>query len=170
MSPASPALQGDSWPLSHLGSPTWRLTWEITCCQDHSYHCWQYSIYSMPLGWGLCFLLVAVLCSVMSDSLWPHGWQPTRLLCSWYFPGKNTGVGCHFLLQGIFPTQESNPCLLYLVHWQTGSLPLHHWEATSSLAVGCWLPWVPYHDELSVEQLTAWQLALSERACEKNQR
>ena len=36
---------------------------------------------------------------VMSDSLLPHGLQPTRLLCPWDFPGKNTGVGCHFLLQ-----------------------------------------------------------------------
>ena len=40
------------------------------------------------------------------------------------FPGKNTGMGCHFLLQGIFPTQESNPCLLCLLHWQVDSLPL----------------------------------------------
>ena len=37
----------------------------------------------------------------------------TRLLCPWDFPGRNTGVGCHFLLQGIFPTQGSNPCLLH---------------------------------------------------------
>ena len=37
-------------------------------------------------------------CSVMSDSLQPHGLQPTRLLCPWDFPGKNTGVGYHFLL------------------------------------------------------------------------
>ena len=41
----------------------------------------------------------------------PHGLQPTRLLCPWNFPGKSTGVGCHFLLQGIFPTQGSNPGL-----------------------------------------------------------
>ena len=34
------------------------------------------------------------------------------------FPGKSTGLGCHFLLQGIFPTQGSNPCLLRLLHWQ----------------------------------------------------
>ena len=33
--------------------------------------------------------------------------------CPWDFPGKNTGVGCHFLLQGIFPTQGSNPGLPY---------------------------------------------------------
>ena len=39
-------------------------------------------------------------------------------------PGKNTGVGCHLLLQGIFPTQGSNPRLLCLPHWQADSLPL----------------------------------------------
>ena len=52
-----------------------------------------------------------------------HGLQPARLLCPWDFPGKNTGVGCHFLLQGIFPTQGLNMSLL---HWQAGSLPLGH--------------------------------------------
>ena len=49
--------------------------------------------------------------SVVSDSLWPRGLQPTRLLCPWDSPGKNTGVGYHFPLQGIFPTQGSNPGL-----------------------------------------------------------
>ena len=58
---------------------------------------------------------------VMSDSLWPHGLQPTRLLCPLDFPGKNTGVGHHFLLQGIFPTQEPNPSLFNLLLWQTNS-------------------------------------------------
>ena len=48
----------------------------------------------------------------------------TRLLCSWDSPGKNTGMGCHALLQGIFLTQGSNPCLLHLLHWQVSSLPL----------------------------------------------
>ena len=51
---------------------------------------------------------VCVNCSVMFDSLRPHGLQPVRLLCSWNSPGKNTGVGCHFLLQGIFLTWGSN--------------------------------------------------------------
>ena len=37
-------------------------------------------------------------------------------------PGKNTGVGCHALLQGIFPTQGLNPWPLCLLHWQAGSL------------------------------------------------
>ena len=43
------------------------------------------------------------------------------------FPCKKTGVGCHFLLQGIFLTQVSNPHLLHLMLWQAGSLPLSHW-------------------------------------------
>ena len=47
-----------------------------------------------------------------------------RLLCPWNFPGKDTEVGCHFLLQGIFPTQGSNPCLSCILHKQTDSLPL----------------------------------------------
>ena len=45
------------------------------------------------------------------------------ILCPWDSPGKNTGVGCHGLLQGIFPTQGWNPHLLYLLHRQTDSLP-----------------------------------------------
>ena len=53
-----------------------------------------------------------------------HKLYPTRLLCPWNCSSKNTGVGCHFLLQGIFPTQGSNPDLLYLLYWQADSLPL----------------------------------------------
>ena len=44
-------------------------------------------------------LCVYVCCSVVSDSLRPHGPQTARPLCPWDFPGKNTGVGCHFFLQ-----------------------------------------------------------------------
>ena len=60
----------------------------------------------------------------MSKSLQPHGLWPAKLLCLWDFPGKNTGVGCHALLQGIFPTQGMNLHLLRLLHWQAGSLSL----------------------------------------------
>ena len=65
--------------------------------------------------------------SVISDSLQLHGLQPARLLCPWDSPGKNTRVGYHVLLQGIFPTQGSNLGLLhckqilYLLSYQ-GSL------------------------------------------------
>ena len=57
-----------------------------------------------------------------------HGLQSIRLLCPWSFPGKNTGGGCHFLLQGIFLTKGLNPQpqLLYFLHWQVDSLPLCH--------------------------------------------
>ena len=47
----------------------------------------------------------AQFASVMANSLQPYGLYPTRLLWPWDFPGKDTGVGCHTLLQGIFPTQ-----------------------------------------------------------------
>ena len=51
--------------------------------------------------------------SVVSNSLQPHGLEPTRFLCPWDSPGKNTGVGFHSLLQGISLTQGSNPGLLH---------------------------------------------------------
>ena len=61
--------------------------------------------------------LYLTLCNPMDCSL-------PRLLCPWNFQDKNTGVGCHFLLQGIFPIQGSNPCFLCFRHWQADSLPL----------------------------------------------
>ena len=54
-------------------------------------------------------------------TLRPHRWQPARLPRPLDSPGKNTGVGCHFLLWEIFPTQGSNP---HLLHWQADSLSL----------------------------------------------
>ena len=59
----------------------------------------------------------------MSYSWRPHGLQPTSLLCLWDFSGKTSGVGSHFLLQGLFPTQGLN---LHLLHLQVGSLTLSH--------------------------------------------
>ena len=62
-----------------------------------------------------CMLtVVCAVSSVMSDSIQPNGLQPARLLCPWDSPGKNTGVSCHALLQGIFQTQGLNPHLLRL--------------------------------------------------------
>ena len=68
---------------------------------------WHYAV--EPTTFTLCVLSR----SVVFDSLWPHGLQPTRLLCPMEFSGKNTGVGSHSLLREIFPTQGSNPGLLY---------------------------------------------------------
>ena len=53
-----------------------------------------------------------MLWSVVSNSFAPLPWD---------FPSKNTGVGCHFFLQGILPTQGPNPSLLHLLHWQMDS-------------------------------------------------
>ena len=61
----------------------------------------------------------APVCSAMLRrvQLFATPWTvPVRLLCAWNSPGKNTGGGCHFLLQGIFPTQGLNPHLLHLPH------------------------------------------------------
>ena len=67
--------------------------------------------------------------SVVSDSLWPCGLKHSRLLHPWDSPGKNTGVGCHFLLQGIFLTQGSNPGLL---HYRQTLSPLSHHPTSQS--------------------------------------
>ena len=54
-------------------------------------------------------------CAQSCPTLQPHGLLPIRLLCPWDFQGKNTGVGCHFLFQGMFPTQEPTS---HLLQWQ----------------------------------------------------
>ena len=59
---------------------------------------------------------VAQLCPTLCDIM-------GCILCLWDSPGKNTGVGCYVLLQGIFPTQISNLLLLSLLHWQVASSP-----------------------------------------------
>ena len=61
-------------------------------------------------------------CTVVQScpTLQCHGLWPTRFFCLWKFSGKNTRVGCHFLLHGTFPIKESK---LHLLHWQVNSLP-----------------------------------------------
>ena len=68
--------------------------------------------------YSFCCCLVTKLCLTLVTPL-----TLASLLCSWDFPGKNTEMGYHFLLQGIFPTRGLNPRLL---HWQVHSLPLSH--------------------------------------------
>ena len=69
---------------------------------------WQW--YSERHSWSSLKSLLPSCCqvaSVVSDSVWPHRRQPTRLPCPWDSPGKNTGVDCHFLLQYIKVKSES---------------------------------------------------------------
>ena len=68
---------------------------------------------------------VACECSVLCpNSLRHRGLEPARLFCAYDFPGKDIGGGYHFLLQGIFLTQGSNPRLLQGLRWQADSLAL----------------------------------------------
>ena len=76
--------------------------------------------------WGGALPKKQTVCSVAQSCLILCGGLSltqvlVRLLCPCGFPGKNTGAGCHFLLQGIFLTQQLNP---HLLHWQVGSQPL----------------------------------------------
>jgi len=58
----------------------------------------------------------------------PMEYSPPGSSIREFIPGKNTGEGCHFLLQGIFLTQILNPFLLYILHWQADFVPLSHLE------------------------------------------
>ena len=78
-----------------------------------------------------CPAPVLCLAAQSCPTLWPHGLQPARLLCPWGSPGKSTGVGCHALLQGIFPTQGLNPGLPHC-RWI-----LYHLSHQGSPALGC---------------------------------
>ena len=119
---------------------TFSLVFSPRSCIDLGFQLGLWSVLSKTfcLVWGVgpSFVLFACVClvtQVLSNSLRPHGLWPTRLLCPWDFPSKNTGIGCHFLLQGIFPTQVSK---LRLLHWQSNSLPLSRLEG----------PWVTLSD------------------------
>ena len=98
---------------------------------------WPHSKLTVSLPSGK---LVCVSCSVVSDSLQPQGLKSARLLCPWTCPGKNIGVGCHFLPQGIIPTQGLNPGLLHcrqiLYHLShQGSPPVEY--SVSALTIQC---------------------------------
>ena len=98
-------------------SPTWRPSYLLFLLLKWlSPHCWH--------GWLFPFLCVLNhFCHILLFvTPWTLALQ--ALLCPWDSLGKNTGVDCHILLQGIFPTQGSNWHLLGLLHWQAVSLPL----------------------------------------------
>ena len=104
---------------------------------------------SFPAFWGTR--------SVVSDSLWPLGSQPASLLCPWDYRGKNTGVGCHFLFQGIFPTQGSKQHLLHLLHSQPASLPLSHLGSPLTLRAAMWSLVIAYGQVWKITQRSlAW--------------
>ena len=102
------------------GRNLWLLYWQPWCSQEGERNTgWASKLLPLPASWFPLLSINSFMKSesvshpVVSDSLWPRGLQPARLLCPWDSPGKNTGVGGHALLQGIFPTQRSNPGLLH---------------------------------------------------------
>ena len=99
----------EKWLLTGRKQGNSRCIWSILWCQR------------------VC-LCVCVSCTAVSDSNPMDCSLPDS--CPWSFPGKNIGVGCHFLLQGTFLTQGLNSHLLHVLHWQAGSLPTSaSWEA-----------------------------------------
>ena len=81
------------------------------------------------------FVHACIVCVLSHVWLGPHGLQPSRLLSQWNFPGKNTGAGCHFLLQGVFLTQGSNPHRLCLLHWKQILYHFATWEEAPCFVV-----------------------------------
>ena len=94
------------WSLPHLVSSSLAnllgSAFKTSECSSFFSHCLVYTTILSHLV-ACCWQAA----SVMSDSVRLHGLQPTRLLCSWDSPGKNTGVGCHFLLQCMKVESES---------------------------------------------------------------
>ena len=72
------------------------------------------------------FKIVAQSCLTLCD---PMDYSLPGSSVHGIFPGKNTGVDCHFRLQGIFLTQGLNRCLLHLLPWQVDFSPLTHLES-----------------------------------------
>ena len=112
---------------SHLEAPLRTNPWSL-----QSFFCWQ-SVHwafitdlTLLRHFNLWKWSESINHSVVSDSLRPHGLQPSRLFCPWNSPVKNTGVGCHSLHQGIFPTLGLNLGLLHCMQ-----IPYHRatWEA-----------------------------------------
>ena len=95
---------------------------------------WGHEAHTLRLTLHLAYCIdqYVCVCSVVSDSAWPHRLQPARLLflCPWDFSSQNTGMGCQFLLWGIFLTQGSNLHFLHLLYCRR---VLYHWATGESL-------------------------------------
>ena len=82
------------------------IWWISSDVKELSVNCCRYDISAVVIFFKKPLKKVeSISHSIVSNSLWPHGLQPAKILCPWDFPGKNTGVGSHSLLQGIFSTQ-----------------------------------------------------------------
>ena len=120
--------------------------WLLTCCNLTRH---RFPKVTKPIMQTLpdCLPKACVCAQLLKQcpTLQPHGLQPARIFCPWNFSGKNTGVGCYFLLQGIYPTQVWS---LGLLHWQAsgqdqgkpkmdGKIPhdQQYWETLAPLSL-----------------------------------
>ena len=104
-----PGVQVSCWKLSHF---VWFSSAESPGSGRKTTSLVDIALLFMRLkSWA--YACTCSVTSVLSDSLWPHGLYPAKLLCPWISPGKNTGVAYHALLEVIFTTHWSIPCLLH---------------------------------------------------------
>ena len=121
------------WTWVWVNSVSWWWTGRLVCCDSWGHRVrhnwtelnwWKNKFVLIPV-----IKIIAVVVSTKScpSVLWPNGLYPARLLCPWDFPVKNTGVGCHFLLQGIFRSRY-----WMWVSW-IGRLIFYHWATKEAL-------------------------------------
>ena len=115
-------MVGNHCPGKYLASPSFGVI-VVTNSLLHARYPTCIIIFDLEESSVCCVCMLSQFrCIWLLVTLWTIA---HRLLCPCDSPGKSTGVGCHFLLQGIFPTHTgSNPCLLRLLHWHKGSLLL----------------------------------------------
>ena len=114
---------GNPLQYSCLENPMDRETWsaykELDTTEVTELNCTHYSyLTSFTLMSFFLFQETILSNAQLFVTLWTVAHQ---VPLSWNSPGKNTGAGCHALLQGIFLTQGLNPRLLCLLHWRLGS-------------------------------------------------
>ena len=120
------------------GQPKHSLAPQTSLCCYSCISLWHPSFLS-GLSGSLTTLPVCVCvvsCSVVSNSLQPHGLKPIRLLWPWNSPGKNIGVGCYSFFQGIFPTGLN----LGLSQWRQILYHLSHQESPTTLPKLVYIP------------------------------
>ena len=115
------------------------------------------------LKWSASLLCACVLSCFSNVWLFAIVWTvyPTRLLCLWDSPGKNTGMGCRALLHGIVSTQGLDSCLLCLLHWQADSLPLVPVGKSLSHLRCLYMSWIRNHFTKSGVHLYPWTMTHS---------
>ena len=107
---------------------------------------WNHLSLKFSLWGDFRFLVSMCLCSVMSNFLQPHGLS-ARLLCPWNFPGKNTGIGCHFLLRWIFqPRDQTHVSCISCIGRQI-FYDCTIWEARTFLY---WILWFYFESQLYI--------------------